>query len=95
MYGLNEDLPEVHEWKKDTVSTLCDKIDKCGGWHPKAVCVSFFHGDIRKLRFFDYEAHSGYWTICLTRDEYYWERISKKAKKNITDAIRQEIRSRI
>ncbi len=95
MYDLNQDMPEVHIWCKDNISSLCDKIDKLGGWNPKAVSVKFFHGEKRVLRFSDNYNNCGYWTVCLTKDEYYWERLSDNRKKKFEDDVRCRIRHSI
>jgi hypothetical protein len=95
MYNLGEEMPEVHEWCVDKTASLCDKIDALGGWNPRAVSVKFFHGDKRTLVFSDNYYNSGYWTVCLTKDEYYWHRISEKRKKEFEDEIRTKIRNRI
>ena len=95
MFEIGDDMPEVHVWCKDTVETLCDKIDKCGGWNPEAVSVKFYHGDSRTLRFSQDCFNSGYWTVCLTRDEYYWHRLSDSRKKEFEDDLRRKIRCSI
>ncbi len=94
MYEISEDMPEVHVWCGETIETLCDKIDKLGGWNPQAKSVKFFHGDKRKLVFSGNCQNCGYWTVCLTRDDYYWHKISEH-KKKIEDDIRAKIRNRI
>ena len=95
VFPMNEDMPCVHAWCEDTTETLCDKIDKWGGWNPKALSVKFYHGDVRSLRFSDNYMNCGYWTVCLTRDEYYWHRLSDRKKKEIESNIRMKIRNSI
>lgn len=98
MYDLGKNMPEVHVWCVDTIESLCDKIDKLGGWNPKALTVKFFHGaksKDRKLCFSDNHMNTDYWTVCLTRDQYYWHKISDNKKKAFEREIRRKIRSSI
>lgn len=95
MLELGQDLGFVHERSGETIASLCDKVDEAGGWNPDAVCVQFYHGDRRYCVFSHQNYNTGWWTTVLTRDEYYWQRISAATKDKFRKEIAYEMRQRI
>lgn len=92
---LSEDLGFVDEWGKDNAASLSKKVDEAGGWNPEAVCVQFFHGERRYCIFSSQDVNSGWWTTVLTRDEYYWEKITPRFKADRRREIVQDIKRQI
>ena len=91
--GVNLGFDHAH---RDSIAMLCDKVDAAGGWNPEAVCVQFYHGiEDRHCVFSNQNINTGWWTTVLTRDEYYWERISPRKKEELRDVIVREIRRQI
>jgi hypothetical protein len=85
-----------HHAIRDSIAVLCDKVDAAGGWNPQAVCVQFYHGiEDRHCIFSNQNVNTAWWTTVLTRDEYYWHRISDAKKAKIRRDIVNEIRSQI
>lgn len=92
---LGENLGFQHA-HRDSIGDLCDKVDCAGGWNPLAVCVQFYHGiEDRHCIFNNQNVNTGWWTTVLTRDQYYWQRLSESMKAKVRTDIVREIRSQI
>lgn len=95
MKPLSENLGFQHA-HRDSPEMLADKVDAAGGWNPEAVCVQFYHGiEDRHCVFSSIDRNTGWWTTVLTRDEYYWARISAHSKTQIREDIVRQIKRQI
>lgn len=84
-----------HEHGKDTVESLCLKVDKEGGWPAGAASLVMQHTTERECYFSGGYPWDGMNTVVLTRDDYYWWKISAKKKEEIRNKIVSEIRRAI
>ncbi len=85
----------THTWCQTTPEDLVRQMDALGiAWPFKAASLKFFHTaekDARPCSFFEDAHNTGWWTVVLTPDEYYWIKLSKTRK----DAFEREIRDNI
>jgi hypothetical protein len=98
MKALGQDLGFSHNNRngsRDTIETLCKKVDDAGGWNPLAVTVKFQHSDERKCIFSDNYHNSGWWTVVLTRDDYYWYKLSERKKKAIYAELLDSVKLKV
>jgi hypothetical protein len=87
IYLLGETMPISHEHMVDKTESLCAKIDSVGGWNPKAETVKFCHTDRREMAFSDDYGNCGWWTVVLTRDKYYWWKLSEPFKNKVVKKV--------
>lgn len=84
-------MPISHEHMVDKTESLCAKIDSVGGWNPEAETVKFCHTDKREMAFSNDYSNCGWWTVVLTRDEYYWYKLSESFKNKVVKCVLDSI----
>jgi len=74
-----------HEWCKDTVASLCAKVDKhYGGWPEEAAVLVMQHTDERGCYFSRRCPHDEWNTTVLTKGQYYEHKAKAPANDNTT-----------
>jgi len=70
-----------HVWC-EPLSNFFARIDECGGWPLGKQYVGFQHSDERLAGFTDTPRSDGWWTTICHVDDYYFWKLSDKAKAN-------------
>lgn len=85
----------THTWLKTNEEDLVRQMDELGiGWPTKAKSLKFYHTiekDDRPCSFFADAHNTGWWTVVLTPDQYYWIKLSDARKKEFEREIRDRI----
>lgn len=71
------------------------RIDECGGWPVGFQYVAFYHDEERRCEFINEHVRNGWWTTIANADDYYWWKISDKAKATIRELHQHEFFSKI
>lgn len=92
---MSEPAKITHTWMETTSEDLVRQMDEANiGWPPKAKSLKFYHtiekGD-RPCKFFADAHNTGWWTVVLTPDEYYWIKLSAEKKRQIEHNARMSI----